>query len=340
MRYQQKKQLIILLLSLSLTLIFGLISSENFKPTPVNAQSPPNFAIPIDCTLGENCFILHYVDLDPSSEAVDFNCGRQTYDTHNGTDFGVSDLQVMQKGVPVTAAAAGTVLRVRDGMPDKLVEDQTDKAAVEDVECGNGLVIDHGNGWETQYCHLRNGSLKVEPGTKVEQGTVLGMVGASGLASFPHVHLTIRYQNKVVDPFVGVNPSPGCNIQRTPLWEETLKYNPTGLIRAGFAPKPPEQTELWEGKFTETTIPQNSPAIIFWVQSYGVLQGDVEYYQVIAPSGEVAIKQENILEKPYRSWVSFVGKRNIEEVGMWQGKYQLKRDGNILIDIQRQVEVK
>lgn len=330
MSYQQKKYYYILLLTLSLTLIFSLF--------PVKAESPPNFAIPVDCDLESDCFIFHYVDLDPTSGVVDFNCGRQTYDTHTGTDFGVSDLTVMARGIPVTASAGGIVLRVRDGIPDQLVENQEDKAGVEGIECGNGLVIDHGDGWETQYCHLRNGSIMVKPGTKVEKGTILGMVGASGLASFPHVHLTIRYQNQVVDPFVGVNPNPGCDVDKNPLWEESLAYKPTGLIRAGFASKPPEQIELWQGKFRETNIPQNSPAIIFWVHSYGVLKGDVEYFQLKAGNGEIVIEQEKTLEKPYRSWVSFVGKRTLQR-GVWVGTYQLKRDGDILINVQRQVQV-
>ncbi|MGH2415006.1 MAG: M23 family metallopeptidase [Microcystaceae cyanobacterium] len=147
-------------------------------------------------------------------------------------------LRNWEKGQLLTA---GTVLRVRDGVADKLVPDQTDREAITGTECGNGAIVDHGNGWETQYCHLHQGSLAVKPGTEVEKGTVLGMVGASGLASFPHVHLTLRYQGQIVDPFVGVNPKPGCQVTRHPLWERTLDYVPTGLIRAGFAPQPPEQ---------------------------------------------------------------------------------------------------
>lgn len=331
MSYHKKKYYYILLLILSLTLIFNL--------SPVKADSPPNFAIPVDCNLDSDCFILLYVDLDPTSDAVDFNCGRQTYDTHTGTDFGISDLKVMERGIPVTAAADGKVLRVRDGIPDKLVENEEDKAAVEGVECGNGLVIAHGDGWETQYCHLRHRSITVKPGAQVKKGTVVGMVGASGLASFPHVHLTIRYQNRVVDPFVGVNSNSGCNVDRHPLWEENLQYKSTGLIRAGFASKPPEQIELWQGKFTQTKIPEDSPAVIFWVHTYGVLKGDVEYFQLKADNEEIVIEQENIIKNSYRSWVSFVGKRNLQR-GVWQGKYQLKRDGSTLVEVQRQVQVK
>ena len=56
-----------------------------------------------------------YSDRDPSPKAVDFGCGRQTYDGHKGTDFAIPDEKIMAKGVAVKAVAAGKVLRVRDG---------------------------------------------------------------------------------------------------------------------------------------------------------------------------------------------------------------------------------
>jgi murein DD-endopeptidase MepM/ murein hydrolase activator NlpD len=79
--------------------------------------------------------------------------------------------------------AEGVVKARRDGMADRLVSSAQDRDAVSSRECGNGLVIDHGNGLETQYCHLRQGSLKHAPGAKVAKGHVLGLVGASGMAA-------------------------------------------------------------------------------------------------------------------------------------------------------------
>ena len=102
----------------------------------------PKFAIPVECQLDKDCFILLYSDRDPSPKAVDFSCGRQTYDGHKGTDFAISDEKIMAQGVPVTAVAPGKVLRVRDGVPDRLVKNQADEDAVKNIECGNGMVID------------------------------------------------------------------------------------------------------------------------------------------------------------------------------------------------------
>lgn len=314
-----------------------------FRPSfagSAEITAPLAFALPIQCTLGSDCYIMHYVDLDPGDKEVDFGCGRQTYNKHDGTDFGIADLESMKQGVAVLAAAGGVVLRVRDGVADRLIVDQTQKTAVSNIECGNGAVIDHGNGWQTQYCHLRNGSIAVKKGHTVKKGTPLGMVGTSGLASFPHVHFTVRYQGKVVDPFVGLTMVAGCQVSRHPLWEKSPDYVPTGLIRAGFSPKPPAQTELWQGEFRALKSDSSDmPALIFWVHVFGVMQGDRERFTLIDPDQRVIFNKEKSLTKSSRSWVSYAGKRNSPDrppaKGIWRGIYQLKRDSRVLINLER-----
>lgn len=328
------RNLAIVTVALILALVLGCVGSLNSQ------NSSLKFRIPLDCNLDEDCFIMHYVDRDPTPKAIDFGCGRQTYDGHKGTDFAISDLAVMKKGVSVVAAAEGIVLRVRDGIPDDLIDSVAEKQAVVGKECGNGIVIDHGNGWETQYCHLRRGSVVVKPGMKIKKGTVLGMVGASGLASFPHVHLSIRHEETVIDPFGGVSNASGCDIgNKNSLWEQSLAYTPTGLIRAGFAPTAPTQAQLWSGKYQENQLSSDIPALLFWVHAYGVLQGDVEKFLLTSPSGEVVINGNNTLEESSRSWVSYFGTKKIES-GVWQGKYQLERKNNIIFEVKKNIIVR
>ncbi len=308
------------------------------------AQVPnnPKFAIPIECKLDKDCFILLYSDRDPSPKAVDFGCGRQTYDGHKGTDFAISDEKIMAKGVPVEAVAPGKVLRVRDGIPDRRIKNQADRDAVKNIECGNGMVIDHGNGWETQYCHLRNGSVVVKPGTVVKAGTELGMVGESGLASFPHVHLSFRYQGEIVDPFVGANAKSGCNTARNSIWQQPLSYKPTGFIRSGFADAAPTMDDLWSGKFYDTVLPGNSAALIFWVQIYGVLPGDEEHYQLFAPNGDRVIDNKKEIKSAKKTWMGYVGKRNNSQSlakGKWRGEYSLTRGDKVLVNVSKEVQL-
>jgi hypothetical protein len=86
---------------------------------PVMAQDI-SLSLPIDCTLGDTCYIQNYVDHDPSDAASDFQCGGLTYDTHKGTDFGLISLAAMERGVDVFASAPGTVRGVRNDMRDVL----------------------------------------------------------------------------------------------------------------------------------------------------------------------------------------------------------------------------
>ena len=341
------------------TLVIALATNYLWTTTTVNANTPrfqnsvidnsiaqvpnnPKFGLPIECKLDQDCFILLYSDRDPSPKAVDFGCGRQTYDGHKGTDFAIPDEKIMAKGVAVEAVAAGKVLRVRDGIPDRRVKSQADKDKTKNIECGNGMVIDHGNGWETQYCHLRNGSIVVKPGTVVNAGTQLGMVGTSGLSSFPHVHLSFRYQGEIVDPFVGPNAKSGCNIPRNSIWQQPLSYKPTGVIRSGFADSAPTMDDLWSGKFYDTTLPGNSPALIFWVQIYGVLAGDQEHYQLFAPNGEGVIDNKKEIKSANKTWMGYVGKRNNSQSllkGKWKGEYSLTRNGKVLVNITKEIQL-
>ena len=67
----------------------------------------------------------------------------------------------------------------RDGMTDVSIRD-AGHGAVAGREAGNGVLIEHGGGWQTQYSHLRSGSVSVKPGERVEAGTPLGLIGLSG----------------------------------------------------------------------------------------------------------------------------------------------------------------
>lgn len=301
-----------------------------------------SLVLPIDCELGKSCFILQYPDRAPGPNAIDYGCGRMTYDNHKGTDFAIPDEFVMNQGVAVLAAADGTVLRTRDGILDKRIVNEADLDIVEGVNCGNGVVIDHGNGWQTQYCHLRQGSVQVKQGDRVEAGTPLGLVGTSGAASFPHVHLSVRHQGEIVDPSVGLTQEVGCDVELNPLWTKAIPYTPTGLIRAGVSSKPPDLDALWSGKYRQTTLDTTSEALIFWAHAYGVLQGDEETLEIRDPQGQVWVQNTQFLKEPNRVWLSFVGKRTDPTIltpGVWTGAYELKRKGKLLIREQKPFRV-
>jgi murein DD-endopeptidase MepM/ murein hydrolase activator NlpD len=72
---------------------------------------------------------------------------------------------------------------------------------------GRTVVLDHGRGYSTLYAHMsRFGSYKV--GQRVQQGSTIGYVGATGLASGPHLHYEFRVNGAHRDPLTVTMPKP------------------------------------------------------------------------------------------------------------------------------------
>ena len=63
---------------------------------------------------------------------------------------------------------------------------------------GQSIVIDHFNGYQTQYSHLSDA--KVRRGQRVRRGDIIALSGNSGLSLAPHLHYEVRYNGMRVDP--------------------------------------------------------------------------------------------------------------------------------------------
>jgi murein DD-endopeptidase MepM/ murein hydrolase activator NlpD len=64
---------------------------------------------------------------------------------------------------------------------------------------GKRVVVDHGNGLETYYAHLSQ--WLVVPGQEVRLGEVIGLSGATGRVTSPHVHYEVRVSGTPVNPY-------------------------------------------------------------------------------------------------------------------------------------------
>lgn len=101
----------------------------------------------------------------------------RTYRPHRGVDYAAS------RGTPVSTTADGSVTFAgRRGQYGKLV------------------VVKHGNGYSTYYGHLARFARGIRSGVRVNQGDVIGYVGATGLATGPHLHYEMRLAGKFVNP--------------------------------------------------------------------------------------------------------------------------------------------
>ena len=92
-------------------------------------------------------------------------------------------------GSPIVAAAGGVV-----------------RFAAELFLTGNTILIDHGYGLETSYAHLSR--IDVKPGQRLRQGEQIGLVGATGRVTGPHLHWGMEWFQLRLDPQLVVGPMP------------------------------------------------------------------------------------------------------------------------------------
>lgn len=291
------------------------------------ASDAPSLGLPIDCVLGVDCDIQQYVDDDPGPDAVDFAGGPLTYDGHTGTDFRVNDLEAMRQGVPILAPADGRVIAIRDGEVDRIVADPSEVAG---TECGNGVVLDHGDGWVTQLCHLARGSITVAQGDTVATGDVLGRMGLSGLTQFPHVHLAVRKDDVVVDPF------------RAGLWQDDVPYAPGGVLTAGITDRIPEFETVKQGAADPGFLPVNLPAIVVWGYVFGGRAGDRMDLTIQGPKGRMIFEGNADLDRTQAQLFRAAGRRLRAPLppGIYTGRVALLRNGTEIDRVETTVELR
>jgi len=104
-----------------------------------------------------------------------FNGKPESSEAHSGADYPLA------AGTTVGAVADGTVALAKDLF-----------------FTGNAVFVDHGDGLVSMYFHFSE--LKVRTGEEVKQGQALGLVGSTGRATGPHLHLGVRWHGARIDP--------------------------------------------------------------------------------------------------------------------------------------------
>ena len=83
------------------------------------------------------------------------------------------------RGIDYAATAGTPILAAGDGRVNKASRTKAN---------GNFLIINHGEQFQTKYLHLSRFARGIKAGSKVQQGQVIGYVGATGWATAPHLH--------------------------------------------------------------------------------------------------------------------------------------------------------
>lgn len=89
-------------------------------------------------------------------------------------------------GTPVRAARAGVVMEVENGF------DGGGRDRANDLGRANFVRILHADGSMALYAHLQRGGLRVRLGQRVAAGEPIGLVGATGFATGPHLHFAVQ----------------------------------------------------------------------------------------------------------------------------------------------------
>jgi murein DD-endopeptidase MepM/ murein hydrolase activator NlpD len=305
------------------------------------AGDAPRLSVPIACTLGETCFIQSYVDVDPGPGVLDYMCGSATYQAHTGTDFRLNSAAQSKMGVGVLAAADGTVKGARDGMADVL-SNAASRKAFKGRECGNGVVIDHGDGWETQYCHMRQGSLAVKTGNKVARGQRLGDVGYSGKAQFAHLHLSVRHNGETIDPFSGRSQDAACashSRKAEGLWEEStakvLDYQSGQVFAVSFSDAVPVLDAL-ERDHVGAQPHGKSGQLILVARFLNLRGGDRIRLAIEGPAGFHVERLTTPLQRHKATYMAYVGKRRTLPSwppGQYEGHARVLRGDTVISEM-------
>ncbi len=111
---------------------------------------------------------------------------------------------------------------------------------------GNLVIIQHDEKYSTRYGHLSRWGKGIKSGTHVEQGQIIGYVGATGLATGPHLHFEFRIHGEPVDfmkqDFPNTEPVSKAEMPRFEEERDALRTHLDQLLPTAVS-DPPETTE-------------------------------------------------------------------------------------------------
>ncbi len=141
---------------------YYFLAGLRFPPEEWDYLRLEAFSLPVECSISSS----YGIRKDPFTQKKRF---------HKGVDF------ACEEGTPVKASQKGKVV-----------------FAGEKGEYGYTIILEHWNGYQTLYAHLRR--ILVREGSYVPKGAIIGEVGSTGRSTGPHLHFEVRRKGRVKRP--------------------------------------------------------------------------------------------------------------------------------------------
>ena len=177
-------------------------------------------------------------------------------------------------------------------------------------------------------------------------GQPIGLVGLSGDTEFFHLHFTVRYRGKAVDPFAYGATEKSCGGGRS-LWAaslaERMQYRPREVIDFGFAALAPAMEQIESGEVDKHPVTPGSDAFVAYVRSIGLQAGDQPSLAVHGPAGAFVTNNRAALDRDKAQFLVIAGKKRTEAawpVGRYTAMYRVTRDGSEVLQKKFDIEVR
>lgn len=299
---------------------------------------------PLACKPNTECFISSYPDLQVGTNPTaphEYRCGSRTKSGFKGVEFSFNSYQTALDNQKVLAAAPGRVVYVKNDLADGATGRE-----VRRHPCGNEVRVLHSSGYQTRYCHLRQGSALVYPGQAVTAGHALGMVGYSGEVQHPRLVMYTEQDGHLLDPFTGraLNAPNDCFSSRDrSLWSPDVAYPDVLVMDAAFSNYLPTQEDIDNGVSKVEQVSRDSHHLVAWVHVFGLKRNDHEVLEIRDPTGKLWKDLNRYSQFDSRDWLTFVQGARAEKPfskGKWTAAYRLTRDGQVLVERTMELQVK
>jgi len=308
--------------------VIGGVASERGAMASASDEVPTPYIIePVAGIYDLDIWVDHFFDCDLSpGRLLDWACSGVTLDGHNAHDYRIRSFGQQDRGVPVVAALPGRVIAAIDGRFDK----QTSWGGA-----ANYVIIDHGDGQEAYYWHLKKDSVAVQTGDWVEAGQQIGQVGSSGSSRWPHLHFATRVNGVAVEPSTGP-----CNPGRSGWKKQKRISRKTKLLDLGFTHKCPPANKKWKNPpfalARSGQIGEDDNTLLLWFYILNPRQKTSYVVKAYRPNGSLGYRSERrdlLLDRPVR-WVLLWDGIDMSHLRGHQGTWTvvLRFDGRKLVE--------